>query len=519
MKQGLHSYWMVIVLALPYKSNLHDLQNSFVRSNRNIPEQRKCCLFSGIDNLPCGMRINPIQPNLTSVGSFFVRTMLVVFLIIASTTTTFAITYTWRVTTGGSWAVATNWTPTGIPANGDDVIINSNQSADITEVPAITLRNMTVSGNCTLSASFNGNLLTITGTFTITAGTTLTMGTTLQRIAFSLPVGATGIVNGNFAYDAGIVTRLFTVDGTLIVSPTGRVYDPLLSTGSVFILDPGATLQIGNVGGISTAITLNTTVAINFGGSYTYSSGANYVYNGNAAQVTGIGLNQNIPANLTINNPAGVTLTAATTISGVLTLTNGIFTTTPVNLLSLTNSAVTAIVGGSTTAFINGPVRWKLPTNLVSGSTYNFPVGATATYLPFSLVNPTTGAGNVTAQVQAFNGNSGGTTDVTLSSLSTTEYWSLVTAGNFTNSSVSLTRQTPIAPLDAIGGSNTLNGIYTSRAGTAGIFGVANSTAIGTNRFFRPGGKETIHYHRRNRRLTFLCRGFGLRALYDNRDL
>ena len=120
-----------------------------------------------------------------------------------------------------------------------------------------------------------------------------------------------------------------------------------------------------------------------------------------------------------------------------------------------------------------------------SGPTYIFPVGDGGTYLPFSLVNPTTGAGAVTAQAEAFATNSGGGVDATLLSISNTEYWSLVTTGNFLNSSVSLDRQTAIAPMDAIGGSSTVAGTYTSLAGTAGTYGVTSSNVIGTaNRFF-----------------------------------
>ena len=59
--------------------------------------------------------------------------------------------------------------------------------------------------------------------------------------------------------------------------------------------------------------------------------------------------------------------------------------------------------------------------------------------LPFSLVNPVTGAGPNSAQVEAFTTGTGGTFDGTLDQLSTTEHWEMVTAGNFTGSSLSLT--------------------------------------------------------------------------------
>jgi hypothetical protein len=149
----------------------------------------------------------------------------------------------------------------------------------------------------------------------------------------------------------------------------------------------------------------------------------------------------------------------------------------------VTNTASSAITGGSATSYINGPVVWTLPSGLGSGYTYTFPVG-NSSFLPFTLVNPTTGTGIVTAQVLATNGNPVGTHDATLISISTTEYWSLVTTGNFTNSSVSLTRLTAISTLNAIGGSTALAGTYTSLNGTPGTNTVSGSNPINTNRYF-----------------------------------
>jgi hypothetical protein len=280
--------------------------------------------------------------------------------------------------------------------------------------------------------------------------------------------------------------------GSTLQMGTGAIPSILDGTYCTFTLNSGATLGVtsgdgityypGTIGNIQVTNGTSTTARL-------FLTGANYIYNGSQKQNSGNGIyqlngaTQYIPANLTINNTSGtltgVTLTQPTTISGVLTLTNGLFTTTTTNLISLTNTATTAIQGGSTTSFINGPVKQTLPVNLPSGSTYNYPVGASPTYLPFSLVNPTTGTGTITAQVQAFNVNSGGTPDgTTLCVISQTEYWSLVPGGNFANSSVSITRQTAIAPLNAVGNSTTSNGTYSSLGGAAGTYGVTNSNSF-----------------------------------------
>ncbi|MBU9936332.1 MAG: hypothetical protein KTQ13_06735, partial [Ferruginibacter sp.] len=111
---------------------------------------------------------------------FLLRTKsLVIALIISNlllANAAFAKTTTWTPTTGGLWTTAGNWS-NGVPAAGDDVIINSNQSAAITAVPSISLVSLTVSGNCNLVASASGNTITITGTFSLSSGNTMSLGT------------------------------------------------------------------------------------------------------------------------------------------------------------------------------------------------------------------------------------------------------------------------------------------------------------------------------------------------------
>ncbi|MEI8041640.1 MAG: invasin domain 3-containing protein [Verrucomicrobiota bacterium] len=250
-----------------------------------------------------------------------------------------ATTRTWVPTAGGPWTTVANWSPSGIPVAGDAVVISSAQSANITAVPTIALGSLTVSGNCTLAAAASGNTLTVTN-FTLSAGTTLTMGITGARLVFTL--AGTGTVNGNFAYDAGATVRNFTVNGTLIVNPSGRVYDPALTAGSVFILSPLANLVIGNAGGISTITTADSTVAINFGGTYSYSANANYQYIGTAAQVTGIGLPTSVRSVTISNISTGVTLSRATTVTN-LALVTGTFTDTSLTMAS--GGAITRAAG------------------------------------------------------------------------------------------------------------------------------------------------------------------------------
>lgn len=282
-------------------------------------------------------------PNVRKMSSI----LAICFVLILLTINSWAATKTWVPTTGGAWTTAANWSPSGAPAAGDDVIINSNQSANITAVPAITLNSLSVSGNCLFAAASSGNTITITSTFSVASGKTCTLGASGNRIVFVL--NGTGTIDGNCAFDAGTTARNFTVNGTLIVNSTGRVYDPALSTGSNFILGASGTLQTANTGGISTVKTTNTTVAVNFGGTYTYPATANYIYAGSGAQSTGNGLpTAAITGNVTINSGAVVTSTNAIIVNGAGTLTvNG----------TLTPGAATQVFSGTGTLTGTGTVQ------------------------------------------------------------------------------------------------------------------------------------------------------------------
>ena len=186
---------------------------------------------------------------------------------------------------------------------------------------------------------------------------------------------------------------------------------------------------------------------------------------------------------LTINNTsgtaAGVTLGAATNVANQLTLTAGVLNTTATNILNITNTTTTAISGGSTTSFVKGPMTRSLPASLGTGSTYVFPTGKGTIYLPFSLVNPTTGASAPVVTAEAFDTNAGGTAGSTVASLSTTEYWTASTIGDFTGSSVSLTRQTALGALNVIARSATVSGTYSTLGGTPSSPSINNSATTG----------------------------------------
>jgi hypothetical protein len=326
----------------------------------------------------------------------------------------------WVPTTGGAWTTAANWNPSGAPADGDDVFINSDQSATITAVPTRSLLSLTINGNCTFQASANTNTLTVTGALTVASGKTLTLGSSnTTRMYFILASGATGNIQGVIS----IYGRTFTNSGNLTLSASGY-----LSGGGSFTLNSGATLQIGSINGItSTASTGNIQVT----GTRTYNGGAYYIYNGTSAQVTGNELPTTITGGLTINNSLGVTLSQSTTISGTYTPTAGALNISSNYTLAL--SGTTSCGSGSIYA-TNGTVSYSSTAlNILSGTYYNLLLSATATH---------TACGNIIV-------NSGTLTNAANSVLDMSTYV-LSGTGTFTNngtiktSCLTATSATPI---------------------------------------------------------------------------
>jgi hypothetical protein len=175
--------------------------------------------------------------------------------------------------------------------------------------------------------------------------------------------------------------------------------------------------------------------------------------------------------NLSISSSNGVTLNAPCTVNGTFTLTNGGLTTTTSNLLSIAGTA--SIIGGSSTSYVNGPLR----RTLLGSGPYAWPVGGSS-YLPFTLSDVSGTSPVVT--VQAFSSDAGGTPMSPLTALSNTEYWlAEISSGSFSGGSVSLGRQTALGTLDAIARSSTVDGAYSTLGGTPSGNSITSSDDTG----------------------------------------
>lgn len=139
--------------------------------------------------------------------------------------------------------------------------------------------------------------------------------------------------------------------------------------------------------------------------------------------------------NLTINNTsnAGINLNQDATVTGALTLIDGIVNTSSSNLLSLTSTA--SSTGGSSASFIDGPM------DKTGTTAFIFPVGDGTVYGPISIGTPTSSS---TFKAQYFASSFSNTSTMAgspspvLTDVSNNEYWQLDRTSGSGNATVGL---------------------------------------------------------------------------------
>jgi gliding motility-associated-like protein len=281
------------------------------------------------------------------------------------------------------------------------------------------------------------------------------------------PTGAVGL-NGTLHMGDG-------TGGNPASNPTGSVIGSLdqvtsFSCGGIIVdnnstlISPGAVPYTvkGNFSlqGATTGLyySFSASTNINFAGTGTFAAPQTINTNGTS-----------IPfASMTVSNGTYVQLQKPVTVSNTLTMSGGYIGTTATNSLTVTNTASTAVTGGSTTSYVDGPLTWVFPAS--AAGSYVFPIGDLqnngGAYLPITLTGAASAAGtNVTAT--AYHQDLGGSPDATITSLSHTDYWSLSTTAPFSSGAlVSVSRPTAIAPNNSLAYSATASGTYTTVGGT-----------------------------------------------------
>lgn len=325
----------------------------------------------------------------------------------------------------GLWNTASNWSGDAVPTSADDVTIDVSGGVTVTigtSVSAVA-QSLTIgdaggtgSDNTLIINSTLGSPLTITTALTvyddgalvfnasngdISAGSTsFSSGSSVEYQQRLIPVdtygnlsinGATGVsgsgtvtVNANLTKSGGAFTssEAFTVSGTY----TGTAGDATYNGG---LTVNGSTFTV-NGGSVSGTVTLS-------------GSGTQYI--------EGTGSEIDFDA-LTINNSSGLTVNNPISVSGVLTLTDGLVTTSELNLLTIGTSGT---ISNPSQDFINGPMANQNTSNMF------FAIGKGSDYRPVELVNVS--GTSPTVRFEMFNGDPGGSTGTGVNNISAIRYW------------------------------------------------------------------------------------------------
>ena len=142
-----------------------------------------------------------------------------------------ATTYTWNQTGTASWATSTNWTPTRTtPATDDVLVFNNGATTTVTNVPAETIGQLSVTGNTTVNLQAAAVVtLAIAGgagtDLSVDSGSALNCNTT-NAITVALGAGATGSVSGAMTLSSSASTahRLTAADAGGITFQNGSTF-------------------------------------------------------------------------------------------------------------------------------------------------------------------------------------------------------------------------------------------------------------------------------------------------------
>lgn len=403
---------------------------------------------------------------------------------------------TWQRYNGTAWQAAGSYpgenTGTGVVTVRHTVSLNTE--------PPNALGSLVIEANLTPNNS--DRILTINDNLTVTGGT----------LSFSANNGKELLIylGGNFNMTGGTMTEthnygelIFSGSGVQTFSKTGGTISEdirfTVNSGSTidlgtsvldgslgsFTLNAGAGLRTAHPEGISAS---GATGSIRVTGTRSFNTGASYTYNGTTSQITGTGLPVTL-LDLTIDNAAGVDLTAPVTLTGTLTLAQGILNA-GAGTVNVTNNASSAVTGNAS-SFVNvttGYLQRTLPANLSgTGNNYLFPIGEGDVYKGMKLIDVTTGSTGpeLRASVSpsgALNGD-----NITVSIIRP-RYWSLLNSngGNFTSAAIELF-DTGLNSATTICISPAVAGDYSAIGGVPGASSITSSVISSPGPYFAIG--------------------------------
>jgi hypothetical protein len=293
------------------------------------------------------------------------------------------VTKTWAGAAGADWSVAGNWSPSGVPAATDEVIIN--EGADVRVTASTTCRKLMINGS---TAAGQGKVTIDAGTLTVTATDITLVPTGSTNAAVILYGGiidnkSTLTINGRQSLDAlrfdnptsGSVNSTYMGSGTLTCNTSYG------TTGGGGSGNTGAAVTFAQTSGTGATLTTSSSATYNFNifitsatggtksvfycqkGTATIDGNATIAITGGKRAIRVIPIANNDIPNLTIGS--GVTMTLSTTLTG---------TTIGMILLDATalTSASASVTNKGTLTFSGDAGRPIYMTNSTTGNSTNF---------------------------------------------------------------------------------------------------------------------------------------------------
>jgi len=287
------------------------------------------------------------------------------------------------------------------------------------------------------ATSISGTLYLTDGTFANGSNLTMSNGSTIELVDGIL---GSSISSSGYSviYDPYTTTSPKTTANEL----TGSLRDLTVQAGSGLAVNLNRNLVLsGNL--VLTTGTLDPTSTnynISIGGNYTNNAALTNrnnitTFNGAALQTVDASSAQSFYDLVVNNTSGGIQINTPISVNHALTLTNGIVTTGSTNILTMADGS--AISGGNSSSYINGPVKHLLAA--ISGTKF-FPIGKSGAYRPVSLSLTQVASSSTSYTGEVFTGApSSRTLPSTLSQVSSVRYCTISSSNNANLSSATVT--------------------------------------------------------------------------------
>jgi hypothetical protein len=365
------------------------------------------------------------------------------------------------------------------PANSGTLAIGGNLTiGDDASLILGSVVAMTVAGTSSIGGGASGTVSfastpsrSFTGAVTVNAGGLLKFTSSAPVLTFtggiSYSAGSTLEYNSTVSRTAGVEWPATNSPPNVSLTSSGVITMPGSRTISELLTLTSGTLAIA-----ANTLTLNGGTSIT-SGQLTGGATSNLVMGATATLPSGLTSLLNFTLNAgTTTIGAAITLTSP----GVLALDGGKVVTTTTNLITVNNTATTGVTGGSSTSYVDGPLKWLLTTT--AGDLYAFPVGKGGKYLSMTYTGNTVASQSV--QVEAFSTFCGGSVTSPASSFLAGEHWSIKYTAATTVGTVAFNRTYSLGAYDIIGTCATVNGVYQSLGGSISGNSITATSAVNT---------------------------------------